>query len=108
MTRLKFTTCPWCGQKLQLTTAIVEKGSIKPGDEEPVAENGDAALCSGCAMTSIFDDAARGGMRFPTEQEWTDLKGEKAMVALMTAYSTVAKNTQRTMRTITHRPDWMT
>jgi hypothetical protein len=108
MTRLKSSTCPWCRKKLDLVTAIVEKGSFKPGDKEPVAENGDATVCSGCAMMSMFDDTARGGLRFPTREEWVDLQGEKMMAALLTAMSMVEKNNQQTMRTIWHRPDWMT
>jgi len=107
MTRIKLTTCPWCDRKLDRVTAVVEKGTMAKGVEEPVAENGDATLCIACGMTSIFDDTVRAGLRFPTRQEWIDLEGEKMMVGLLTAHSMAAPNFRKPLRTILYKPDWM-
>jgi hypothetical protein len=108
MTRIKFTTCPWCGKKHDRVSGVVEKGSITPETKEPVPEDGDATMCIGCGMLSIFEGTAKGNLRFPSKQEWVELEGEKLMVSLLTAFSVVEQNNRETMRTIWHRPDWMT
>lgn len=55
------TDCPHCGHHNELTTEV--------GGAEDEPRDGDLSLCWECGKIGVFDAAATGGLRKPTDAE---------------------------------------
>lgn len=100
MTRLKKSVCPWCEKRHDLVSGIAEKGTKK----EPIPHNGDVTLCVGCGELSVFDDSAKGGLRFPTQEEVKAIEDSHLATRVRQTFESIP---QPNRRTILHIPPWM-
>src|SRR5262245_20436893 len=97
MTKLADTTCPWCDHHHELVSAVVDRREAlqKKIVTEPSHSNGDASFCVGCGQTSIFDDTAKGNLRFPTRKESRELSQIRALQEIHMAYSLIPSSRMR-------------
>ena len=58
------TTCPFCGYVADYATLA------ELSDLQDAPEDGDISMCLDCGEFAIFEEAAPGGLRKPTDKEY--------------------------------------
>lgn len=101
MTRRRDTRCPWCFKRNDAHSAVVKRGEVT---EEPLPTDESVGFCVYCGQPAIFDSTARGNMRFPTREEYEEIKSDEIAGRMVMM---LAKRPDLVTRTIRRRPDWM-
>lgn len=85
MIRHAETKCPFCSYILDATSEV-EGEDITPSE-------GDIALCWNCGEWMVFSEAAEGGLREPTDDEYVEIGTEPRFRAIRAAWKQVTKET---------------
>ena len=80
------TKCPFCGASHELATSI--SGAKTPSD-------GDISLCVGCGEFAFFEAGTAGGLRKPTDDEYTIIAESQILRASRAAWVRIVEKARR-------------
>jgi hypothetical protein len=73
-----FVSCPHCAEELTCAT--------NADDEAAAPNNGDFTICIRCGEWGVFEEAAPGGLRKPSEGEYLEIGERPDLRQLRAAY----------------------